>query len=146
MRISGALFLATLFCVTWEKVQWNVAGAVGIGAQRPIDKLGQPVEEHRLDADVVVEVLEVAKPVDAAQGVGRELRGAVAREVKVMGGAEAVHTEQAGDAPAAGDVGLEAVDAADQVTKVGEDVAVLPGRDVDVALLAYLAETVAVVG
>ena len=30
MRISGALFLATLFCVTWEKVQWNVAGAVGI--------------------------------------------------------------------------------------------------------------------
>jgi O-antigen ligase len=30
MRLSGALFLATLFCVTWEKVHWNVAGAVGI--------------------------------------------------------------------------------------------------------------------
>ena len=30
MRLSGTLFLATLFCVTWEKVQWNVAGAVGI--------------------------------------------------------------------------------------------------------------------
>jgi O-antigen ligase len=30
MRLTGALFLATLFCVTWEKVQWNVAGAVGI--------------------------------------------------------------------------------------------------------------------
>jgi len=30
MKITGALFLATLFCVTWEKVQWNVAGAVGI--------------------------------------------------------------------------------------------------------------------
>jgi O-antigen ligase len=30
VRISGALFLATLFCITWEKVQWNVAGAVGI--------------------------------------------------------------------------------------------------------------------
>jgi O-antigen ligase len=30
MRISGTLFLATLFCVTWEKVHWNVAGAVGI--------------------------------------------------------------------------------------------------------------------
>ena len=30
MRISGALLLATLFCVTWEKVQWNVGGAVGI--------------------------------------------------------------------------------------------------------------------
>jgi hypothetical protein len=30
MRLTGTLFLATLFCVTWEKVQWNVAGAVGI--------------------------------------------------------------------------------------------------------------------
>ena len=30
MRLAGTLFLATLFCVTWEKVQWNVAGAVGI--------------------------------------------------------------------------------------------------------------------
>ena len=30
MRLAGPLFLATLFCVTWEKVQWNVAGAVGI--------------------------------------------------------------------------------------------------------------------
>src|SRR5436853_6000660 len=30
MKITGALFLATLFCVTWEKVQWNAAGAVGI--------------------------------------------------------------------------------------------------------------------
>jgi O-antigen ligase len=30
MRLTGALFLATLFCVTWEKVHWNVAGAVGI--------------------------------------------------------------------------------------------------------------------
>jgi hypothetical protein len=30
VKITGTLFLATLFCVTWEKVQWNVAGAVGI--------------------------------------------------------------------------------------------------------------------
>src|SRR5438128_5160538 len=30
MKVSGALFLATLFCVTWEKVYWNVAGSVGI--------------------------------------------------------------------------------------------------------------------
>jgi O-antigen ligase len=30
MRLSGALFLATLFCITWEKVHWDVAGAVGI--------------------------------------------------------------------------------------------------------------------
>ena len=30
MRLSGGLFLVTLFVVTWEKVHWNVAGAVGI--------------------------------------------------------------------------------------------------------------------
>jgi O-antigen ligase len=30
VRLTGALFLATLFCITWEKVHWNVAGAVGI--------------------------------------------------------------------------------------------------------------------
>ena len=30
MRLTGFLFLATLFCATWEKVHWNVAGAVGI--------------------------------------------------------------------------------------------------------------------
>jgi O-antigen ligase len=30
MKITGTLFLATLFCVTWEKVHWEVAGAVGI--------------------------------------------------------------------------------------------------------------------
>jgi O-antigen ligase len=30
VKLTSALFLATLFCVTWEKVHWNVAGSVGI--------------------------------------------------------------------------------------------------------------------
>ncbi len=30
MKVTGTLFLATLFCVTWEKVHWDVLGAVGI--------------------------------------------------------------------------------------------------------------------
>jgi O-antigen ligase len=30
VRITGTLFLATFFCVTWEKVHWDVAGSVGI--------------------------------------------------------------------------------------------------------------------
>ncbi|MFL5918621.1 MAG: O-antigen ligase family protein [Gaiellaceae bacterium] len=30
MKLTGPLLLATLFCVTWEKVHWNVAGAVGV--------------------------------------------------------------------------------------------------------------------
>jgi O-antigen ligase len=28
VRVTGALFLATLFCITWEKLHWDVAGAV----------------------------------------------------------------------------------------------------------------------
>ncbi|TMK32701.1 MAG: hypothetical protein E6G64_06375, partial [Actinobacteria bacterium] len=30
MRATGFLFLATLFCVTWEKVQWGVGVDVSI--------------------------------------------------------------------------------------------------------------------
>jgi O-antigen ligase len=30
MRITGALLLATLFCITFEKIHWNVAGDVGL--------------------------------------------------------------------------------------------------------------------
>jgi O-antigen ligase len=30
MKLTGFFFLATLFCVTWEKVHWSVAGTVGI--------------------------------------------------------------------------------------------------------------------
>ena len=28
MKITGTLFLATLFCVTWEKIHWNVGADV----------------------------------------------------------------------------------------------------------------------
>ena len=30
MRITRFLFLATVFCVTFEKVHWNVAGTVSL--------------------------------------------------------------------------------------------------------------------
>jgi O-antigen ligase len=30
VRLAGGLFLALLFCATWEKVHWDVGGAVGI--------------------------------------------------------------------------------------------------------------------
>jgi O-antigen ligase len=30
MKLTGTLLLATLFCATWEKVHWEVAGSVGI--------------------------------------------------------------------------------------------------------------------
>ncbi len=40
MRTTGFFFLATLFCVTWEKVHWNIAGAVGIADVLTICFLG----------------------------------------------------------------------------------------------------------
>jgi O-antigen ligase len=40
LKLTGPLFLATLFCVTWEKVHWNVAGAVGIADVMTILFLG----------------------------------------------------------------------------------------------------------
>ena len=36
-QIAGILFLATLFCVTWEKVHWNVGGAVGLADVLAVD-------------------------------------------------------------------------------------------------------------
>jgi hypothetical protein len=50
--------------------------------QRAVAQLRQPVEQQLLDADVVVEPLQVAQPVDAAQGVRRELRRAMAGELR----------------------------------------------------------------
>ena len=59
-----------------------VAGPRPVGDERAVDRLEHAVEEHRLDADVVVEVLEVAQPVDAAERVRGELRRAVPGQIE----------------------------------------------------------------
>lgn len=67
-----------------------------------------------------------------------------------MGGAQAPHQQQAGDAAAPGHVRLQAVDApaGDQVAEVRQDVAVLPGGDVQASRppVAQQAQAVEVVG
>ena len=54
-------------CASARLSSQAVAGARAIGHERAVDRLEHAVEEHRLDAHVVVEVLEVAQPVDAAE-------------------------------------------------------------------------------
>ena len=53
-----------------------VARPRAIGPQRAALRLGNAVEEHPLDPDVVVEVLEVPQPLDGAERVRCEIAGA----------------------------------------------------------------------
>ena len=98
-----------------------------IRRDQPLPGLGHAVEEHRLDADVVVEPLDVSRPARGAAQMRVELGRAVRREREVRGvaqrrgaheaagaaaevaGGECHQGEQeqaaAGPAPAAGEVG-----------------------------------------
>ena len=84
-----------------------------------------------LDADVIVEVLEVAKALDGAERVRRDCRRAVRRHVELVRMRDGGGLEQAGDAAAARDVGLEAVDRRCHPLEVRQHVAVLAGGDLD---------------
>src|SRR5205814_963067 len=110
-------------------------------------RLGNPLEQHPLDPDVVVEVLEVPPPLDRAEGVGGDRRRAVGRDVDRVRICQAGGGEKTRDSPAARDVGLEAVDAADEVPEVSRDVRVLAGRDLEPggALVADEAEALDVI-
>ena len=57
----------------------SVAGGDGIGAQRAAGRVEGAVEEHRLDADVVVEPLQVPQVGYGGCGVDVQVRGAVRR-------------------------------------------------------------------
>ena len=59
-----------------------VARPRAIGPQRAVLRLGNAVEHHPLDPDVVVEVLEVPQPRDGAERVRRDRRRAVGRDVE----------------------------------------------------------------
>ena len=58
-----------------------VARPRAVGPQDAALRLGHAVEEHPLDPDVVVEVLEVPQPLDGAEGVRRDRGAQWRREV-----------------------------------------------------------------
>ena len=108
-----------------------VAGAVEVGPQCPAVGLGHAVEQHRLDARVVVEVLEVLELRGGAQRVNVERRRGVSGQAQRARTAERTHAHQLGDPSAAGHVGLEHVHGArlEHPLEVREVVAVLARGD-----------------
>ena len=107
-------------------------GASGVSRDAVPRRAQHPVEGDPLDADVVVEVLEVAQVPDGRAHVGADLGGAVQREVHRPGVAEGRNSQQRRDAATAGDIGLQAVDRArgEHVLEVGQVIPVFAGRDV----------------
>src|SRR5436853_1506757 len=101
------------------------------GAVRPEDtavRLEHAVEEHRLNSHVVVEILEMAKPLHGAECVRRDRGRTVRRQIDAVRVREAGCSEETGDAPATRDVGLQHVDGADQIPKIARHVRVFAGR------------------
>src|SRR5947209_20346654 len=80
---------------------------------------------------MVVEVLEMSEIGHCAQGVRADLRRTMSGDLQSVSSRQAARGEKAGGPAAARDVGLEAVDAAEQIAEVGRHVGVLAGRDLE---------------
>ena len=123
-------------------------GAAGSGCRAPPVGSRVPSKNIVLDADVVVEPLQVPQVGDGGRGVDVQVRGAVPGDLQVVRGGDGGDPEPLGDAAAAGGVGLQAVDGARgaHALEVGEVAAVLAGGDVGGHGVAHPAQPVEVVG
>ncbi|HEY7196374.1 MAG TPA: hypothetical protein VH306_04270 [Gaiellaceae bacterium] len=110
-----------------------MAGPRAVGAKLAALERGQAVEEHLLDADVVVEVLEMAPVRGSREGVSGDRGRTVRGDVEAPVGRGACGSERAGDPARARHVDLKAVDGArlQEPEEVAKDVAVLAGRDLE---------------
>ena len=102
-----------------------------IGRHLARDGLGEAVEEEALDADMVVEPFEMAQVRHRGEGVRVDRRRGVPRDVELVRVGERRGGQQPGHAAAAGGVGLEAVDGADQAAEIACGRGVFAGGDVD---------------
>ena len=104
-----------------------------IGPQGAVHGFERTVEQHRLDPDVVGEVLEVTDGRHRPQQAwALTLRRAVGGQSSSRASAQRADPHETGDTAAAGHVGLEAVDCAgvEHAPEVRQVVAVLAGGDV----------------
>src|SRR6202042_3775212 len=103
-----------------------------------------PVEEHCLDAGVVVKVLQVAEVRDRGGDVGVQVRRAVAGDLQAAGGGHGGGAQPLGDTAAAGHVDLQAVNrlGVDHAGEVGQVEAVLPRGHIRVDLVPDLTQAV----
>src|SRR5450759_4729195 len=125
-----------------------MAGRGGVGPDGPAGRVEGAVEEHRLDPDVVVEPFQVPQVRGGGSDMGVQVRAAVPGNVQAVGGRDCRDPHPFGDAAAAGDVGLQAVDRAGRAhpAEVVQVVAVFAGGYVGCDCVADLAEPVEVVG
>ena len=109
-----------------------MAGCCGMGTHGASLGVQGAVEEHVFNPDVVVEPLQVPQVGYGGCGVDVQVRGAVPGDLQVMRGREGSDPQPFGDAPAAGHVGLQAVDctASAHPAEVGQVIAVLTGGDI----------------
>ena len=121
---------------------------VGGRDQLPTSRAQSPVEEHRLDAVVIVEVLQVAQVGHRSGHVGVQVGGAVTRNLEVVGLGHRRRPQPDGVAAAAGDVDLQAVDraGAHHLGEVIKAVAVLPGGHIGTTAITDLPQPIEVVG
>ena len=122
----------------YEKLTWpEINDAIDMGKVCVIPC--GAVEQHGLDPRVVMEVLKVTQVGNGGGDVGMQVRRAVAGDLKAAVGSHGGGPLPFGDAAAAGDVGLEAVDgpAVDHAREVGQVVAVLARGDVGTHLVAH---------
>jgi len=118
------------------------------GHDGPVLWIERAVEQHGLDADVVVEPLQMTGVGHGRGDVGVQMWGAVTRDVQPEPLGDGRRAQPHGDAAAAGHVGLKAVDGSGgrHPSEVRQVVAVLTGRDVRGDGIAHLVQPAEVVG
>src|SRR5579872_2195731 len=92
-----------------------------------------PIKQHLLDADMVMEPLEMAQARNCAGNMAMKRRRAVARQVDMAALAKPPDGEKSGNASTTGDIGLQDVHciACQEVLGAIERVDVLTGGHVD---------------
>lgn len=108
MRGISEYSQAVWFGVGAPKLQTN-AWAREIGLERPVDRIARTLEEHALDADVIVEVLHVAQGLTCQRSVQRYMWRTMDRERDHRGLAQAVGGQEPAKSAASRGVRLQAI-------------------------------------
>src|SRR5215472_1154374 len=146
-EVNGKVF--RILSLESEPQSW----ARSIGLQLSVNRLNKPVEEHPLNARMIVEVFDVAKARYRAACVHMKRRGAMGRDRASEAGRYRGALEESGESLAAGCVQLQNVDGfgVEHAPEVQGVVAVFAGGNFDgagnsIANSPHVGETVGAYG